>query len=567
MARDELVRQLKLTLVRYGVILPIQSVLPISLFVLLRRLVWPRDSASPRDTKNATWLWWLLTRAIRQLLRAWTTSELWFAAFYFLRQRALTNRRPAPKPPQTTGERLALLERCLDVYIDREVGSPAMLMGREPSSAELHRAASLQAVPALAAAKAKLGSKSMSFEHMLRLWDVQGTDPSEVLQDSLEVRTLVLKRASLSGWFHGADCANIRRGNAEQWVAWSFLMKRPEELSEEVSMHHHHAMPRRSSDATSHAAPSSATGSHRCLLRAHCRGLDVPWMGNVPWQEMTEVGILVDRIASWADLKLEPGFNAAVRCMRIDFDPIPSSYRPLCYYGVTAGLLPLANDFLMRRYGFEKFWSGCLEYWHKPPAGEADGPPVVFCHGLGIGVANYAVMLHELCERGKHRMLFFVSLPHIAQRPIETQASPREFVMSVSELLTAHRCPPEGVHFVGHSFGTFVCGWVMRFQPSLACRLTLLDPVCLLLCKHDVAHAILYKQPDNYGELLLQWFVGKELYTAHTLSRRSTPLTRPHHGPYGRCALTSEMVRGLPVPLDQSTGRTILCGRSRSRAP
>lgn len=469
MARDELVRQLKLTLVRYGVILPIQSVLPISLFVLLRRLVWPRDSASPRDTKNATWLRWLLTRAIRQLLRAWTTSELWFAAFYFLRQRALTNRRPAPKPPQTTGERLALLERCLDVYIDREVGSPAMLMGREPSSAELHRAASLQAVPALAAAKAKLGSKSMSFEHMLRLWDVQGTDPSEVLQDSLEVRTLVLKRASLSGWFHGADCANIRRGNAEQWVAWSFLMKRPEELSEE---------------------------------------------------EMTEVGILVDRIASWADLKLEPGFNAAVRCMRIDFDPIPSSYRPLCYYGVTAGLLPLANDFLMRRYGFEKFWSGCLEYWHKPPAGEADGPPVVFCHGLGIGVANYAVMLHELCERGKHRMLFFVSLPHIAQRPIETQASPREFVMSVSELLTAHRCPPEGVHFVGHSFGTFVCGWVMRFQPSLACRLTLLDPVCLLLCKHDVAHAILYKQPDNYGELLLQWFVGKELYTAHTLSRR-----------------------------------------------
>lgn len=46
------------------------------------------------------------------------------------------------------------------------------------------------------------------------------------------------------------------------------------------------------------------------------------------------------------------------------------------------------------------------------------------------------------------------------------------------------------------------------------------DPVCFLLCKHDVAYNFLYKNPASGLELLMQWFVGRELYIAYTLSRR-----------------------------------------------
>ena len=87
-------------------------------------------------------------------------------------------------------------------------------------------------------------------------------------------------------------------------------------------------------------------------------------------------------------------------------------------------------------------------------------------------------------------------------------------------MLAAHRCMPGGVHFIGHSFGSIVCAWVMRIQPELACRMTFLDPVCFLLCKHDVAYNFLYKTAETYGELLMQWFVGSELYIAYTLTRR-----------------------------------------------
>ena len=110
-----------------------------------------------------------------------------------------------------------------------------------------------------------------------------------------------------------------------------------------------------------------------------------------------EVGKLIDRVAEWAGLTLRPGFNPAVTCMRPDFEPIPSAYRPLSYYACSAGLFPLVGDMVMRRFGFEKLWSGYLEYWHRPPLAPADGPPIVICHGLGIGVLNHAVMLRELC--------------------------------------------------------------------------------------------------------------------------------------------------------------------------
>jgi pimeloyl-ACP methyl ester carboxylesterase len=50
--------------------------------------------------------------------------------------------------------------------------------------------------------------------------------------------------------------------------------------------------------------------------------------------------------------------------------------------------------------------------------------------------------------------------------------------------------------------------------------MTFIDPVCFLLCSYDVAYNFLYKPATNAQEALMQWFVGRELYIAHTLSRR-----------------------------------------------
>jgi pimeloyl-ACP methyl ester carboxylesterase len=101
---------------------------------------------------------------------------------------------------------------------------------------------------------------------------------------------------------------------------------------------------------------------------------------------------------------------------------------------------------------------------------------------------SYATVVAELLANPRQRQvsLFMVELPHIAMRPVEAQASPRELVVCIEDLLHVHRY--EQAHFVGHSFGTLVLTWVAKHKLSMVSRFTFLDPVCFLLCKHDVAY-------------------------------------------------------------------------------
>ena len=92
--------------VRWGLILPLQSVLPlVAAFTLARNMAAFRSSplstsslklAASRTT--ASFVWWFMKRSGRQLLRAWFTAEIWFYIYYHIRRRALQNS-PTPLMP------------------------------------------------------------------------------------------------------------------------------------------------------------------------------------------------------------------------------------------------------------------------------------------------------------------------------------------------------------------------------------------------------------------------------------------------------------------------------------
>jgi len=171
----------------------------------------------------------------------------------------------------------------------------------------------------------------------------------------------------------------------------------------------------------------------------------------------------------------------------------------------------------MYAMGFIKLRSGSLTYWYRAGKGSTK-LPLFFCHGLGVGVFSYAPVIAALVKGDPSRCILCIELGHISMRPVETQAGPTELVNSIQNLLRAHDVSK--IHLVGHSFGTIVCAWLVRFAPKhLIHRITFLDPVCWLLCKHDIAYNFLYRAATTPGELLMQWFVGQELYIAHTLSR------------------------------------------------
>jgi len=169
--------------------------------------------------------------------------------------------------------------------------------------------------------------------------------------------------------------------------------------------------------------------------------------------------------------------------------------------------------------GFSKHSSGTLQYWYRPasPQVMSQTSPVVFCHGLGVGVLPYIPFLRKLISLGHAAEIFCVELPHISMQIKREVPSAPEVVTNIRDMLAAWDV--SRAHFIGHSFGSVVLAWVTRQRPDLISKATFIDPVVFLLCKSDVAYNFIYRVPSNAFEHVMQYFVSRELYIAHSLSR------------------------------------------------
>ncbi|KAF4668906.1 hypothetical protein FOL47_002812 [Perkinsus chesapeaki] len=210
-------------------------------------------------------------------------------------------------------------------------------------------------------------------------------------------------------------------------------------------------------------------------------------------QERQELRVMVDYLAEWAHISegLRDGTNKNVRCMRFMSDPLPAA----------------------------KYRSGTVEYWYsKAPAPEDQHTePIVFCHGLGIGLLPYIPLVRDIREAFPDRDLFCIEIPHVAMRPYPNLPSSREMCVVVADMLTAWGYPR--AHMIGHSFGTIVVRWLLAHEPDRIASLTLVDPVCFLMVKNDLLLNTQRKAHDDPMGILATYLVFRELYTAHTLTR------------------------------------------------
>eukprot|EP00931_Biecheleriopsis_adriatica_P063166 TRINITY_DN38215_c0_g1_i1.p1 TRINITY_DN38215_c0_g1~~TRINITY_DN38215_c0_g1_i1.p1 ORF type:complete len:684 (-),score=92.36 TRINITY_DN38215_c0_g1_i1:54-2027(-) len=470
--------------------------------------------------------WWLgrlsAARAIsllmaRHLFRLGVTVEAYFFVYYLLQKYRLAEVDVQLPPLQHAGDtksRKRYLERCLSA-LDDICGKPCsgpsggMCQGMvtdKPSSASadaLLRSISsknclrtqhvhsrptglLQRMATADCLIQSLTSKNSGFlkrpavvpsmEDLLR-WKDEGDLDTEEEDDA--VLQLTFKRAELSSWFFNAPIEHITRGNIAQWVAEYFF---------------------------SNSTPESL----RCEPDTRL-----------------ELDELVECVVSWAQLEGTAGGaepNPRVSCMRLLHDPLPSAHRPFWVYLITHLVLPQITRTKLLRLGFRRYRSGAMIYWLRRGARrKADSPqaPLVFCHGLGVGMLPYVAFVQALVDQHPASDVFCVDMPHIQMRPCEHVPSAREMCASIGDMLLAWG--HSSAHIVGHSFGTIVCSWLVRYSPAMVKSVAFLDPVCFLLCKSDLILNSLYapmtspwKQP---GVWLLTFLVFRELYICHTLTR------------------------------------------------
>lgn len=283
------------------------------------------------------------------------------------------------------------------------------------------------------------------------------------------------KRKAVRGWFrsksHDDDNFQIHKGNVREWIAWAFFESTEEELAS---------------------------------------------------VESDEVDEMIKSVEAWLQEDFPEGYNSTVVSLRLNLDPINSIHRPLIYYAVTAYCFEGMLRLILSSNGFSLCKSGAsLSYWYRK--GSKNKPsstlPIVFCHGLGVGVLPYVQFIMDILKVDPGREVFLINLPNISMQPNTYVHSSETLVHDICKMLQAWSV--DSAHFIGHSFGSCVMSYVLK-SPEGRKRVaaaTFIDPVTFLLCRPDVAYNFMYRRPSTATQLLIKYFLSQELYIAHSLSR------------------------------------------------
>ncbi|KAG0284090.1 hypothetical protein BGZ96_011537 [Linnemannia gamsii] len=269
-----------------------------------------------------------------------------------------------------------------------------------------------------------------------------------------------------------------------------------------------------------------------------------------------ELNEMIDIIEEVKKVKFTEGYNPNVECIRLSLDPVIASHRPLIYYT----LIWLANAFtrvVFLMLGFTRYSGtldqtrafeqqkfkpkhrksssfpspgaiaaenrppGDLAYWYRTPAKPQNPIPLVFIHGIGVGLVQYIHLVVALTFIS--RPLIMVEVPEVSNQLVQVDCmTPDETYFVIERILRIHKYTK--ATFLGHSLGTMLCAAVCRASPasspkSIVHGLILTDPICFLT-HHSIAHNFAYRTPATASQLVMDLFAAREIGTSWFIMRR-----------------------------------------------
>ncbi|KAG2439527.1 hypothetical protein HXX76_004880 [Chlamydomonas incerta] len=148
-------------------------------------------------------------------------------------------------------------------------------------------------------------------------------------------------------------------------------------------------------------------------------------------------------------------------------------------------------------------------------AAEAAEAPLLFLHGVGLGLLPYLNFLLQLCCLGRPAVA--VEVRHLSMRACWEVPEEDEIVDWVAAALDAHGLA--SVHVVAHSYGTFMASRLVQRRRRAVASLTLLDPVCFIMYNGKLIYNFVYRSPMA-GASFLTWFIARDLAHSVSVSRR-----------------------------------------------
>jgi pimeloyl-ACP methyl ester carboxylesterase len=226
-----------------------------------------------------------------------------------------------------------------------------------------------------------------------------------------------------------------------------------------------------------------------------------------------------------------------MRCdhIRISLDEFQSQVRPLIYYLAIYSTDFMTSFILGTLMGFT--WVGSTNgnssnsYYYRPAIKESeDGTEqdaIVFVHGLGIGIFPYLPFLLTLIHANPHRPIVLLEQRHIATQLHHTHIPTRvETLQVIDDIFHTRLRTTSGslrrAHWIGHSFGTFVVGWIAKRRADYISGMSFVDPVSFNMLEPDLPFNFLYRTPSTGFDLLVWYAAAQEINTSRAIRRHFT---------------------------------------------
>jgi pimeloyl-ACP methyl ester carboxylesterase len=236
------------------------------------------------------------------------------------------------------------------------------------------------------------------------------------------------------------------------------------------------------------------------------------------------------------------------RYAKYSSDPLlgVSTY-PLGFHLFVLAATELPLRILMKNRGFTRLSMGPVAYYFHPGASNNDetmddgNTPIVFVHGIGIGLIVYLPLIDQLLKTG--RPIFCPEIPYVSGfRPWQSPNSilPPAVVCSILTEMLAKHGHWKG-SFCGHSYGTTWLSYMCKYAPHAIVAACFLDPVCFCLHMPRLTKQFVYHRPDPGT---VAYMVRTDVMVSWTIQRCF---------PWARIALFAEQI-SIPCAVFLSDG-------------
>lgn len=165
-----------------------------------------------------------------------------------------------------------------------------------------------------------------------------------------------------------------------------------------------------------------------------------------------------------------------------------------------------------------------LSYWYRPHTSKTR-LPILFIHGIGIGLYPYARFLNEinkydpLAAQDGEVGIIAIELMPISFRITHAMSDKDEICRQINIILDRHGF--DKVVLASHSYGSVVSTHLLH-NPTTASKIgpiLFVDPVTFLLHLPDVAYNFTARRPRGANEHQLYYFASTDMMVAYTLAR------------------------------------------------